>query len=141
MGQYDLWVRSGTITVLGAILRASSTVHRIYAPSTHPLPVITHLLDPYDSVYQHAEVTLISCNTHIRSLQYLSPKLSCIWNHPESDQYALPPFNKSVSRRSFRYVSIILVRGHLSRALMTLDSCNPYPMIRIKGFLMSFRII
>ncbi|MCJ1359414.1 MAG: Polynucleotide 5'-hydroxyl-kinase grc3 [Icmadophila ericetorum] len=55
IGQYELWVRVGTISVLGALLHASPQVHRIYAPSTHSLPLRSLTDDPYQRVLNVVE--------------------------------------------------------------------------------------
>ncbi|EPE26035.1 hypothetical protein GLAREA_01947 [Glarea lozoyensis ATCC 20868] len=40
LGQYEMLVLKGEITFLGATISATTTVHAIYAPSSHSLPVI-----------------------------------------------------------------------------------------------------
>jgi hypothetical protein len=51
-GVCNLWVRDGSVSVLGARLRASSIAHRIYVPITHQLPEVTAWSATADLVLQ-----------------------------------------------------------------------------------------
>ncbi|MCJ1432518.1 Polynucleotide 5'-hydroxyl-kinase grc3 [Xylographa pallens] len=84
IGQYDLWVRKGTVSILGAVLHASPKLHRVYAPSSHSLPSIRHLRNPFGPAHQPAEITIYSCNSRIRLLRRVSRKFRRIWNHTKS---------------------------------------------------------
>ncbi|MCJ1391651.1 Polynucleotide 5'-hydroxyl-kinase grc3 [Xylographa bjoerkii] len=84
IGQYDLWVRKGTVSILGAVLHASSKLYRVYAPSSHSLPSIRHLRNPFGPAKQPAEITLTSCNSRIRLLRRVSRRFRRIWNHTNS---------------------------------------------------------
>jgi hypothetical protein len=50
LGICTIWVKTGEITVLGARLQASPTLHRIYAPATLALPQITARSEKADFV-------------------------------------------------------------------------------------------
>lgn len=82
IGQYDLWVRNGAISIHGAILHAGSAKHRVYAPSTHSLPIIKPAINPYGAYGQSAEVKVVSCRSRIRLLQEISSEFGKIWNGP-----------------------------------------------------------
>ena len=83
MGQYDLWVRSGAISVHGAVIHASSKLHRVYAPSTHAIPSIRPIHNPYGTGNPPVELTIISCGSRIRMLKQIGPKFGRIWNGRE----------------------------------------------------------
>ena len=80
IGQYDLWVRKGAVSVFGGLFHASSELHRIYAPSTHALPKIKAIPNPFDGSNQAAEVTLLSCSSRVRLLKNVLSKFVRIWN-------------------------------------------------------------
>ena len=104
VGQYDIWVRKGAISISGALLRASSTLHRVYAPTTHAIPVIRPSLDPYGSGPQSSEITFLSCGSGLRSLKRISTSFGRIWNGPSLGTAA-----EDISRplhRSFVNVSV-----------------------------------
>ena len=106
IGQYDIWVRTGAVSILGAILHADSRIHRVYAPSTHSLPSIRPLWNPYGSEHQVVDITISTCNTRIRMLRELSPKFSRIWDkkqRPKKDSMN----GVDLSQRSFLFVSHI----------------------------------
>ncbi|KAL8912841.1 MAG: hypothetical protein Q9171_002219 [Xanthocarpia ochracea] len=80
IGQYQIWVRKGAVSVFGAALYAGATVYRIYAPSTHSLPVIRPIRDPFGPPNQPVEITLSSIQSGIRLLKHVSPIFDRIWN-------------------------------------------------------------
>ncbi|KAL8789074.1 MAG: hypothetical protein Q9213_001337 [Squamulea squamosa] len=80
IGQYELWVRKGAVSLLGAVLHPSSAVYRVFAPSTHSLPVIRSVRNPYGPADQPIEVTITSLRCGIRSLKQVSPMFDRIWN-------------------------------------------------------------
>ncbi|TKA58223.1 hypothetical protein B0A49_11844 [Cryomyces minteri] len=75
IGQYDLLVRKTPVTVYGATLRPSSTLYRVFAPSTHALPVI---LNPFP---REAELEFWPPSHSLRLLEKLSPLYGRIWNY------------------------------------------------------------
>ncbi|MCJ1250257.1 Polynucleotide 5'-hydroxyl-kinase grc3 [Trapelia coarctata] len=85
MGQYDLWVRKGTITILGAVFHPSSKLYRVFAPSTHALPAMRHMQSPFGPLQQPAVVTIKSCGAGLRLLRGLSRKFSRIWNRENAN--------------------------------------------------------
>lgn len=106
LGQYDVWVRKGAINILGAVLHASSRLHRVYAPSTHSLPSIRSIPNPYGPQNLPAEIMIISCGSRLRLLKHLSPKFGRIWNHKHvSARFNLPKID--LSQRSFVFVSLL----------------------------------
>lgn len=108
VGQYDIWVRMGAVAVMGAVIHAGSTVHRIHAPSTHSLPVIRACYtSPFMSDDQTAEITILSIsNSGICQLKEISPVFSRIWNH---HSWPNERFTAKIdlSQRSFTFVGFI----------------------------------
>lgn len=76
IGQYDLWVKRGVVSLMGAKLHPSTRLYRVDAPSTHSLPVIKCV----SGVDGEAEVELKSCDSGICRLKDLSPLYQRIWN-------------------------------------------------------------
>ncbi|GFF49492.1 polynucleotide 5'-hydroxyl-kinase grc3 [Aspergillus udagawae] len=76
LGHYDLWVKRGVISLMGAKLHPSPRLYRVYAPSTHSLPVIKCVA----GVDGEAEIEVKSCNSGIYRLRHLSPLYQRIWN-------------------------------------------------------------
>lgn len=72
IGEYDLQVLEGTVTIYGAILHASEEVYRVYAPSTHALPAIV-------ARRADAEVVLWPPTKAMRGLSKISPAYRRIW--------------------------------------------------------------
>ncbi|OQE28608.1 hypothetical protein PENSTE_c003G08448 [Penicillium steckii] len=98
LGQYDLWVKRGVISLMGAKLHPSKKSYRVYAPSTHSLPVIKCVA----GVDGEAEVELKSCNNGLARLRDISPLYQKIWNGQNSaaDKVTLKGAAKD-SRRSY----------------------------------------
>jgi polynucleotide 5'-hydroxyl-kinase GRC3/NOL9 len=72
VGQYDLAVTSGIITIYGAVLRANSATQRVYAPSTHALPQI-------HARQNDAIIRISPVRSGLRKLEKLSPLFRNIW--------------------------------------------------------------
>ncbi|KAJ5132355.1 hypothetical protein N7448_006513 [Penicillium atrosanguineum] len=98
VGQYDLWVKRGIVSVMGAKLHPSSQVYRVYAPSTHSLPVIKCVA----GVDGEAEVEIKSCSSGLSCLRDLSPLYQRIWNgqNTAADKLTLKGASQD-SRRTF----------------------------------------
>ncbi|KAJ5684244.1 uncharacterized protein N7477_000589 [Penicillium maclennaniae] len=98
IGQYDLWVKRGIVSVMGAKMHPSSRVYRVYAPSTHSLPVIKCV----SSVDGEAEVEIKSCSSGLARLRDLSPLYQRIWNgqNTAADKLTLKGASQG-SRRTF----------------------------------------
>ncbi|KAJ5094474.1 hypothetical protein N7456_010335 [Penicillium angulare] len=116
MGQYDLWVKRGVVSLMGAKLHPSQRVYRVYAPSTHSLPIIKCV----SGVDGEAEVEIKSCNSGLARLRDLSPLYQKIWNgeNTTADKLTLKGAFKD-SRRSF---SVLYTSSddHLNRHLRPL---------------------
>ncbi|KAL1967595.1 hypothetical protein VTN77DRAFT_3110 [Rasamsonia byssochlamydoides] len=95
IGMYDIWVKRGVISLMGAKLHPSPKLYRVYAPSTHSLPVIKCV----SGIEGYAEVEIQSCHSGIYRLGELSPLYHRIWNSGETaaDRVTL----KGSSRRTF----------------------------------------
>ncbi|KAM0134936.1 hypothetical protein ACHAO1_005369 [Botrytis cinerea] len=76
LGQCNLEVVEGQITILGSILRASKTKYSIYAATSYSLPVIRCP----DGELNHAVLRLHQSDSGIRSLEPLSPLFGKLWN-------------------------------------------------------------
>ena len=90
--------------MLGAILHPSSRLYRVYAPSTHSLPSIRPVENPYGPPSQQTELTILSCSSRIRVLRHLSPKFGKIWNKKSRVDQDKADFI-DLSHRSFVFVS------------------------------------
>ncbi|CRG85679.1 Polynucleotide 5'-hydroxyl-kinase grc3 [Talaromyces islandicus] len=80
IGIYDIWVKRGVVSIMGAKLHPSPHVYRVYAPSTHSLPVIKCV----SSVEGYAEIELQSCSSNLDRLKEISPLYNRIWNSGET---------------------------------------------------------
>ncbi|KAI9643647.1 Polynucleotide 5'-hydroxyl-kinase grc3 [Ciborinia camelliae] len=76
LGQYNLEVAEGQITILGSILKASKTRYQVYAAASHSLPVIRCP----DGELKPAVLRLHQSDCGIRSLDSLSPLFGKLWN-------------------------------------------------------------
>lgn len=76
IGIYDIWVKRGVISLMGAKLAPSPKTYRVYAPSTHSLPVIKCV----SGVEGYAEVEISSCTSGLPRLRKLAPVYNRIWN-------------------------------------------------------------
>lgn len=86
---------------MGAKLHPSSQLHRVYAPSTHALPVIKYV----SGVDGDAEVEITSCSSGVSRLRDLSPLYQRIWTgeNTAADRLTLKGAAKD-SRRTFSVV-------------------------------------
>ncbi|KAK0934498.1 Polynucleotide 5'-hydroxyl-kinase grc3 [Friedmanniomyces endolithicus] len=76
VGEYDLRVLDGIASIYGAVLVPTSSPRRVYAPSTHALPVIIGRRDGTVVEVLHVEST-------IRVLDKLSPLFRNIWRRED----------------------------------------------------------
>ena len=65
------------VSVLGAKLHASPKLYRVYAPSTHSLPVIKCVSGGPE---EYAEIEIRSCSNGLSGLGDLSTLYDRIWN-------------------------------------------------------------
>ncbi|KUM56664.1 hypothetical protein ACN42_g10544 [Penicillium freii] len=98
LGHYDLWVKRGVVSLMGAKLHPSSQLHRVYASSTHSLPVIKCVA----GIDGDAEVEIKSCTSGISRLRDLSPLYQRIWagENTAADKITLKGAAKD-SKRTF----------------------------------------
>lgn len=101
LGHYNLWVKRGVVSLMGAKLHPSSQLHRVYAPSTHSLPIIKCVA----GVDGEAEVEIKSCTSGISRLRDLSPLYQRIWagENTAADKITLKGAAKD-SKRTFSVV-------------------------------------
>jgi hypothetical protein len=66
----------GQVTILGAVLSTSPTIHEVCASSSHSLPVIRF----FTSYAEKAEIFLHQSKSKLRSLQELSPLFAGLWS-------------------------------------------------------------
>ncbi|TVY57268.1 Polynucleotide 5'-hydroxyl-kinase GRC3, partial [Lachnellula suecica] len=76
IGHYAITVRKGQITLLGATLQPSQTLYKVYAASSHALPVIRCMATDIDA----AEICLHQSESGLGRLNYLSPLFGKLWN-------------------------------------------------------------
>jgi polynucleotide 5'-hydroxyl-kinase GRC3/NOL9 len=88
---------------MGSILRPSKQVYRVFASSSHSLPVMRCLATDSES----AELRLHSCDVGLESLESLSPLFGKLWND-NSGSYLSPEYTKllpKTKRCTFQIVS------------------------------------
>lgn len=93
LGKFNISVRKGQVTLLGATLRASETSYTVFAPSTHSLPVLRCSA----AEVNEAEIKLHQCDSGIDLLKPLSSLFGRLWN---DDTGALGPEFESVLKRN-----------------------------------------
>ncbi|KAK0774733.1 Polynucleotide 5'-hydroxyl-kinase grc3 [Friedmanniomyces endolithicus] len=76
VGEYDLRVLEGIATIYGAVLAPTSSPRRVYAPSTHTLPVVVGRRDGTVVQISHVQST-------IRVLDKLSPLFRNMWRRED----------------------------------------------------------
>ncbi|KAJ5693043.1 hypothetical protein N7462_002466 [Penicillium macrosclerotiorum] len=98
LGLYEIWVKRGIVSLMGAKLHPSARAYRVYAPSTHSLPVIKCV----SGVDGEAEVELKSCNSGLSRLRDISPLYQRIWSgdNTVADKFTLKGAPKD-SQRTF----------------------------------------
>ncbi|KAF7505528.1 hypothetical protein GJ744_000690 [Endocarpon pusillum] len=72
VGLYSLWVKHGEVSLLGASLQASATLHHVAAPVTHSIPSIS-------AVSAVAEVVISTDDYGIRYLGDVARHFAAIW--------------------------------------------------------------
>uniref|UniRef100_A0A093V0B0 Polynucleotide 5'-hydroxyl-kinase GRC3 n=1 Tax=Talaromyces marneffei PM1 TaxID=1077442 RepID=A0A093V0B0_TALMA len=120
VGIYDIWVKRGVISLMGAKLHPSTKTYRVYAPSTHSLPVIKCV----SGVEGFAEIELQSCSSNLQGLKELSPHYSRIWNSSKTvgDSATLnKSFKRSFSIKWSTTIKSLSCRAHSLRTLI----CGP----------------
>ena len=76
LGECEISVQKGQITIMGSALRPSKAKYRFYAPSSHSLPVIRCL----GTEINHAHIQLHQCESGLGHLSSLSPLFGKMWN-------------------------------------------------------------
>ncbi|KAI9373292.1 hypothetical protein BJX61DRAFT_390822 [Aspergillus egyptiacus] len=141
-GQYDVWVKRGVVSIMGAKLHPSPRVYRVYAPSTHSLPVVKCV----SGVDGAAEVEFKSCRSGISRLRDLSPLYQRIWNstNTSADKFSLKKVDPS-TRRTFsvlhtsaddplkRHLRPLHLEKQWSAAIKTLSQRNGRLQVLICG--------
>ncbi|XHF97476.1 Polynucleotide 5'-hydroxyl-kinase grc3, variant 2 [Aspergillus wentii] len=97
IGHYDIWVKRGVVSLMGAKLHPSARIYRVYAPSTHSLPVIKCVT----GVDGEAEIEVKSCHSGIYRLRDLSPLYQRIWNGKNTSADKLTFKGGQNSKRTF----------------------------------------
>ncbi|KAL9584335.1 MAG: hypothetical protein Q9203_004699 [Teloschistes exilis] len=125
VGHYDIWVRKGAIGILGAVLYPSSFVYRVYAPSSHALPIIRPIHDPFGPSSQRVEVTISNVSSGIRLLKEVSPRFVRLWNRSKEKSN-----NKlDYPGRTFQFLRFSSEDGY-NRPLYALEPpCDWHPLI------------
>ncbi|KAL8946743.1 MAG: hypothetical protein Q9222_006901 [Ikaeria aurantiellina] len=106
IGQYEIWIQKGAVSLMGAVLYPSSTAYAVHAPSVHSLPPIKPIKNPFASSSQEVIVTISNFNNGIRALKHVSPNFGRIWNkadeHPGEQ---LRAFGES-TQRTFTFLGL-----------------------------------
>ncbi|OAL75250.1 hypothetical protein A7D00_0848 [Trichophyton violaceum] len=76
IGRYDLWVKRGVVSVMGAKLYPCDRLYRVYAPSTHSLPILKSI----SGLNGFSEFELISVDDGLPELAKVSNLFHRIWN-------------------------------------------------------------
>ncbi|EFQ97515.1 grc3 [Nannizzia gypsea CBS 118893] len=76
IGRYDIWVKRGVVSVMGAKLYPCDRLYRVYAPSTHSLPIIKSV----SGINGFSEFELISVEDGLSELSRISNLYRRIWN-------------------------------------------------------------
>ncbi|KAL9580952.1 MAG: hypothetical protein Q9212_004184 [Teloschistes hypoglaucus] len=126
VGHYDIWVRKGAVGILGAVLYPSSLVYRVYAPSSHALPIIRPILDPFGPSDQRVEVTISNVSSGIRLLKEVSPRFARLWNRSTEKSLNNKLDHPGRTFQSLRFSS----EDGYNRSLYALDPpCDWQPLI------------
>lgn len=104
IGQYEIKVRKGMVSIYGAWLTVDGLTQRVFAPSTHALP-------PIACMSQEAEIVLMSCRRTMRHLSRVSPLYRNIWNQSWGQADA-PKLASALRMRSFEFVSAVCQGRH-----------------------------
>ena len=83
VGEYDLWVKKGSIRLLGATIHASSKTFRIHSFTAHAVPSIEALSNPFGPASQDIDICLSSCSSGLRRLRQCDTRFSGIWQRHE----------------------------------------------------------
>lgn len=119
VGQYELCVQKGQVTFMGSTLRPSDAFHRVFAASSHALPVIRCQGNEVSA----AEILLRVCSSGLELLETLSPLFGRLWHKdggPLGAEYSdlLPKFNKSTFR-------IVGLTQNAKFQMLIAGSCSP----------------
>lgn len=83
VGEYDLWIKKGSIRILGATMHASSRSFRVQCPTTHSISPIEALSNPFGPASQAIDICLSSCSSGLRRLRQCDPRFQGIWQRRE----------------------------------------------------------
>ncbi|KAK0113720.1 Polynucleotide 5'-hydroxyl-kinase grc3 [Cadophora gregata] len=76
VGQYELCIQGGQVTLLGATLQPSKTSYRVFSASSHSLPVLRCVSTDVSS----ADIVLRNCSSGLEDLETLSPLFGKLWS-------------------------------------------------------------
>ncbi|KAI1002845.1 Polynucleotide 5'-hydroxyl-kinase [Podosphaera aphanis] len=97
LGQYDIFIHKGEITLLGATLKPSKKKYRVFAPLTHALPVIRCL----GTSTSNAEISLHPVQSDLELLKTLSPLFSNLWSSGQGSSGFSHKEHQSTRQKSF----------------------------------------
>lgn len=120
LGQYDLWVKRGVVSLLGASLTAGPTLHRVFAPMTHSLPPIKCISGEY-FVSEYAELEIRSCTSGLERLKNVSPLYDAMWNESSG-----PPNSVTSPRRLSYSVLFEAAKEGLNRLVKRISISPPW---------------
>lgn len=109
---------------MGAILHADTTTHRVHAPSTHALPIIRCVSDPFGSTDRQTEIELTTYENGIHRLRHVSTRLGGIWDENHT-QIEGPTHGAQSKARSFAPVSLMPCCQYLG----SIDTLEDIPLL------------
>ena len=115
IGEYEVSVVSGVITVYGAVLRSGSFPKRIYAPSTLALPQI-------QARQQNTMIRISSVKSTLRKLDKLSPLFRNIWVSSSSDGRSFALLSTAGDDLLQRSMSVLDIGRETDTVLRTLSA-------------------
>lgn len=101
LGQFEISVQKGQITLLGATLQPSKSKYKVYVPLSHSLPVIRCLATDISK----AEICLHQFESGLEPLRRLSPLFGRLWNDGSSPMGNNYKTLSKIEKSSFEIVS------------------------------------
>jgi len=111
LGQYEISVQKGQITILGSVLHASKSVYRVYAAASHALPVIRC---PASDV-EDTMIRIKSFESGLESLSGLSPLFGKLWNEAGPLGQNSDPSSPLKQNSTFQIVSFFPVHTCIAK--------------------------
>ncbi|KAK3704513.1 Polynucleotide 5'-hydroxyl-kinase grc3 [Vermiconidia calcicola] len=115
VGEFDIEVLTGIITIYATVLRPNSGIQRVYAPSTHALPQI-------QARQPNTTLRLSSARSGLRKLEKLSPLFRNIWASQSTSQRSFAFLGTSDDDASQRSPNLLEIDRDTDAVLRTLSA-------------------